>query len=130
MTYFPPDVLTKTVAISSAEILALNTTAVTLLPAPATGYAYDITEATLLYYHNTSSYALPGNILIREGTRQIINFGTTMTSRTVNSIQKGAMQTASSSYGSGSLNLYAQTGNPTAGNGTFSVVLYYRLIPL
>lgn len=131
------EVITAKISISSAEILALNSTPKTLIAAPGAGkiiqplmFLHVFTYVTVTYATNTNAdiYYNGSNVLV----------GTTILNRTVSTIQRqGTASTTAASFLTASqditnkaLMMNVQTGDPTAGDGTLAVYISYLIITL
>lgn len=134
---------TATVNITATQILAMGTTPIELLPAPGVGMYYDIEKVVLEYTHLTTSYDLEaGNLinvrssdnwkyigLTKIGALQTQNRVTTLIltgaeiDNTNNFVQGGWRNLNTSII----LDTYYGT-NPTLGNGTLRVKIYYKTI--
>lgn len=126
---------TVEVNISSAQILAMGTTGVELLPAPAMNEYYDVEKIILEYTHVTTAYTLAD---------PYINFGMSLPSIDsyilTGGIDQAFVINNSSSYSDAieevshvgnsilgqSLGLYTWNGtNPTLGDGTLRAIITY-----
>lgn len=129
----------KTYAVlTNAQILALNTTAVQILPAPGAGYFYNIIKATLVNENAGVAYASGGVITVGYGpTSGLVQAlsgtiaATFLTSPTVSQvIQLAGVNLASSTestYDNQPIFINAATGNFTTGTGTLKVSLTYTI---
>ena len=122
------------VTVSSAEILALNTTPKTLVAAPAAGSVHEFQGAVLVLDHGGSDYATNGDLVVRytNGAGTIVS--TTVaaasflqqTGDTIYTLKPIATDHAMTS--AAALVLHCLTGDPTAGNGAVRVYLRYRTV--
>jgi hypothetical protein len=130
----------KTVTISSAQLLTLNTVPVTLIPSPGPGMA--ITVIACVLSMNRTSVAYTGG-----GTVAPVYQGATGTPLTANQMAAadvttgGAGQTARLLQGTTpagglgllantAVQLFAGTGNFAAGTGTMKVHISYNIVSL
>lgn len=126
---------TTTVAVSSAEILALNTTPKQLIAAPGAGNVIRLISVSIFYTFGTSAYATFTNTAIEyEGTPETPAAQDTVI---INSTQSKVLFLAA---GPGINNLVdvenkaviltVETGDPTAGDGTLDVRVQYEIIAI
>jgi hypothetical protein len=136
----PGTPITVKVSLTSAEILALNTTPKTLVPAPGAGKM--IQPIYFMFKLNYNSVAYATNLNLKAyiddpatRTDADVNFWLNNTANSVNIVPIDA---ASGVY-SGSivaqitnaaLKLKVETGNPTAGNSTMDVYVTYFVVTL
>jgi hypothetical protein len=125
------------VVLSNAQILALSSTPVQILPAPGVGYFYNVLKATLVNECAGTAYASGGAITIGYGTAvttQALS-GTIATTfltgaTTVNLIQLAGANLANTTealYDNQPIFINNATGNYTTGTGTMKVSLTYTL---
>lgn len=129
------DLQIATVTVSSAEILALNTTPKTLVAAPGSGYAlipvaiyatmdyaaatYACNAAGLILKYTDGSGTAPGAVLTQgfcqsaADAAQVVNVSTTAYTPTTNA----------------ALVLHAGAANPTTGDSAIKVRVFYRRVP-
>lgn len=127
-----------TVDISSAEILALYTTAKEVVAAPASGKALIFEKAIIMYDAGTTPYTI--------GSAENLEFKyTDKTGAAVSAALAAsdildettdqyrlipAINTALTPVAAAPICLSLAGANPTAGNGTLKVTIYYRVITL
>jgi hypothetical protein len=128
--------LSATVTLTSAQILALFTTPVQLVAAPGPGLAIVPTFALLNYIAGSAAYS---NNLLNIGygsPSTVVAFGGGFTNQLVSPTNNATFRASSLNTGnsSGIINLPLQiqtpVSNPTGGNGTMSVTLWYYVLPL
>jgi hypothetical protein len=115
---------TVIVNVSSAELLAINTTPKTILAAPGAGKYHEY-EARAEYDYNTVAYTVSGggSLYLNQGSKDCY-FPQTMISQTENTAAVGT------NYGFHKMNTaitLTSDANPTSGNGTFRIILRYRV---
>jgi hypothetical protein len=125
-----------TVAISSAQILAGNTTPVQLVAAAGAGLAIIPISAVVKYTYITAAYATNTSQVIYldtlNGSDNALILIQTMLAQAAN---KSAVRSANSPVDENSiiankaLMWAIETGNPTAGSGTLSITVIYTTIP-
>lgn len=130
---------TSTVTLSSADILALNTTPKELLPAPGVGKVLILDQIVYSYTYGTTQYTGGGIIrpVWRGGTTAVWGTGVT------GELAVALMQAASSYIGircqsavsiaqleNTAIDLYAATGDFATGDGTLKVFIKYRILTL
>ena len=126
------------VVLSNAQILALSTTAVQVLPAPGAGYFYNVLKATLVNECTGTAYTSGGAITIGYGSTTTLtqalsgtvaaSFLTSQT--TVQVIQLAGANLASSTegtYDNQPISISNASGAFATGTGTLKVSLTYTL---
>jgi hypothetical protein len=131
---------TATVVVTSAQLLALHATPVTIIPAAGAGTLISIVNATLEYNFNTTAYVVPGTsqlqLLINNlevgtdiaATGLLDQAASTVASTTAANQSTGvAMATLSNN----ALVIQNSVGPEyTTGDGTLTVTVYYNIIPV
>lgn len=124
------------VTITAAELLAANTTPVTLIPAQGAGLAIVVNEISLSMVYGTATYATNGVVNIITDTAGIAQatatangflFGTV--SRTVKATPVNPTTTTQTQLiANKNVVLTVATGNPTAGDSVITVQGTYSVI--
>ena len=124
--------LVATVSLSSAQILALNTTPIQLVAAPGANKMIVVSVVAFYYDHNTTAYATNTTLHLRYASAASsgITLGNFITqTQDVIATQTGNLFTsAPNAFINQALNITVDTGNPTAGDGTLVVKVYYRIV--
>lgn len=126
-------VMTIKVSLTSAEILALNTTPKTLIPAPGEGRLIQPLFVTLRYNYGGSNYVTNTTLQVRyDGVS-----GNTCTSAILTNSNNAIGRTAAGFAGTFAdplenvaLVVDVPTGNPASGNGTLDVYITFTVITL
>ena len=121
--------------LSSAEILALNTTPITLIPAPGAGKIIIPQYVSGHLNFNSIAYVAGGNLELgydgNLSTTVVVSFGTTYTTgeSVLNSsaagLPSGQVSTQVSNKG---LQVHTASGDPTTGNSTYTIDVWYTVI--
>jgi len=128
-----PEPITGQASVSSAQLLALVATPITLVPAPAAGIQLQFVSAALSYTFGTLAYVAGANLLV-------VKAGGTAVSNTLPAA--GLLDTPASSTGSitalpypqnvapeaTALMLHIEPADVTGGDGTLTVDVTYREI--
>jgi hypothetical protein len=121
--------------ITTAQVLALNSTPLTIVAAPSAGYAIEVISATFKMVYATTQYATNFNI-------QLITYGANVEQAEVSSLNASVSTiraldisstnapTATQILENAALNVTVETGNPTAGDSDITVYVTYRIITL
>lgn len=116
---------TTTVSISSAQLLAINSTPIQILPALGTGKYYEYT-AILKYTYVTTAYSVSGGgaLYLNQGSKDCY-FDRLTIAQTENAVSTGTF------YGFAKMNNavnLTSDANPTLGDGTVQIVITHRTI--
>lgn len=132
----PKPIMVK-VSLTSAQILALNTTPIVIIPAPATtGYILDVLSVVGRMNFLTAAYATNTELDIIDTTAGSVLFKDTSTllAATSTKVAKVEPNIASNAglavTAGGSVSVKAATGNPATGAGTLDLYVTYQVIPL
>ena len=118
------------IAISSAEILAGNSTPITIIAAPGSGKAILIMSGYIKYVYNSLPYATNTNSKLKISTYTVHDDGgalITSVADEYNSIVP-LNQAGMTGIENQALTWSVDTGNPTVGNSTLRVRVVYRII--
>jgi len=122
------------VTLTKAQVLALNTTPITLVGA-VSGYAIEVVSASLKIDYNTTAYATNTMMtLITSSATEpqadnSIDATVARTGRFRHRSTSGVSATATQMITNADLQVSVDAGNPTAGDSTVAVFVNYRLIP-
>ena len=123
--------------LTSAEILALNTTPITLVPAPGVGnMLVMLGPVTWLYDHNTTAYSTNTDVRVGYTTSIILAQALTILAATENAITQvssGSLSTPNRPIADAEnrpLLAYSQSGDPTLGDGECTVAFSYRIVSI
>ena len=120
--------------ITSAQVLALNSTPLTIVAAQGAGTAIEVISASVKVDFNTTAYATNTTILITtSGAAQyqsLFNSAVLASaSSTFNSVGKSALA-GTNLISNADLTVTVGTGAPTGGNSGITVYITYRVITL
>jgi len=121
------------VSLTSAEILALYTTAKTLVGAPGAGYVTEFLSAVLVLDHGGTNYATNGNLSIRETNAAGTALSDTVAegdflfaaADAIRCVQ--ALSADVALLANKALVLSCATGDPATGDGTLTAKVAYRV---
>lgn len=121
------------ISLSSAEILALNSSPKTLVTAQGVNTFVRPLQVLFKLTYTGVSYATNTNLLIKVGSFSFLT-NTTVLPATSNFLNNSPMVGASLGGGADMFNapclLSVSAGNPTAGTGTLEIYLTYQVIPI
>lgn len=132
----PQGISTVKVSLTSAQILALNTTAIVLIAAPAIGQAIQLISVTGRINFLTAAYATNTELDIIDttaGTKLYEDTGTLLASTSTKVAQIEpviASNAANVITAAGSVSAKIATGNPITGAGSVDLYITYRVITL
>jgi hypothetical protein len=120
--------------IASADVLQLNTTPLTIVAAQGAGTAIELISATFKGTFNSIAYATNTDIDIRT-TGSSVNLTTNVaklgfTANTLNAFALKADPSADQMIENTGLEVFVETGDPTAGDSDITVYVTYRVITL
>ena len=121
------------VTLSSAQILALNTTPITLIGAVA-GYAIEAVSVSVSIDYNSVAYATNTNLLIITDTATDPQYKRdSLLTQTADAVWKFPVVNPTSGtqlIANKALTATTVTGDPTAGDSPITIFVNYRLIPV
>ena len=131
-------IFSTSLSLTSAQILALNTTPITIVSAPGASKYIEVISATGEYTFVTAAYATNTTLqLIYTGATRYIGYNGAILTGTVDLIYQfnvgpllGAATTATQVLTNTALQVKVETGNPTGGSGTVKVKVLYRIVTL
>jgi hypothetical protein len=133
------DLPNTTTPLTSANLLALQTTPITLVPAPGVGFAIVPTMIVIKFFGGTIAYTDAGGAVqfsagsaIAALATNAIFLVTTSPNRRIQSFPwPGATDTAGNppSDDNAALTINKLTNNLAAGNGTASILVWYYVVP-
>jgi len=121
----------KIITLTSAEILALNTTAKELVAAPGTGKVLEFISGVVFLDYGTTTYASYGHLIARTGTTNTQLSETLNKSHLVHRVADHyeVLRRLTSDNArlddNESIELHASDGNPITGNGTIKIKVTY-----
>jgi hypothetical protein len=127
------DIKYAEVAVTSAEILALNTTAKTLVAAPGAGYVLEFLSAVLILDYNSAAYATNGDLSVRENDASGTALSDTVAladflAKTADTIQNVQVLSADTALlANKAMVLSCATGDPATGDSPVRVKVNYRI---
>lgn len=124
-------------AITSAQVLALNSTPLTIIAAQGVGTAIEIISASAKMVYNSAAYATNVDLILQNSgaTRPISGVGSFL-AETVNVMSPFRDQygfsgvTDTQMIENVAVQVSVDSGNPTAGNSGITVYVLYRVITL
>lgn len=121
----------KKTSLTSLQILALNSTPIELLPAPGAGMAYQIEDVYVRYNHVSAAYATNTTLIFRFGSNTTFASNSTILTSVANRtsyIVKAAAAGTTLEQIASNTNFLAivGTGNPTGGDGTIDIYVFYK----
>lgn len=127
------------VTLSSAQVLAIKTTGVNVVPAPGTGLAISPVLWTINYTFNTTPYTDGGGSLGLFWGTGGVGVGATITTAgfwdqsvsryaQANAFSRGAV--SDSQVANKPATVQQTTANPTGGDGTVTVTVAYMVVPV
>ena len=126
---------TATLDVSSAEILAMNTTPLELVAAPGSGKVIKIQSIVCNYTYVSATYATNVKLQVITDGATIAQYEQGMLGATVSTIRQlsevnSSSTTATQLLDNAAVNLRVETGDPTAGDGTLKIYATYDIVTL
>jgi len=134
-----PQVLEKTLTITTAQILLLNTTPIEIVPAPGVGFAIEVVSWSVralpdagfvAYATNTNLQLITDTAVDNQGTEGRLLLSTVVRNLRGTIAGGGASTTNEQVIDNEGLNVSVATGDPTTGTFDIKVYLQYRIIKL
>jgi len=121
------------VDITSAEILALNATPIELIPAQGADQAIIVDEIIAFNKYGTATYALDGAVNAKytdgSGDAVVSALAEAWGEATADAVAK-AVAVGVAPVANAPVVLFAESADPTTGDGTFSIYVSYRVIDI
>ncbi len=133
---FATSAVTTVTSLTSAQILALNTTPITLIAAPGAGYAINLISVMGSLTFATAAYATHTELDIIDATSSAVLFKDTATllAATASKVATVPVNTNSNAglvvTANAAVNATVATGNPATGAGTLKLYTTYNIIAL
>ena len=129
----PPSILLNTgsVAISSAELLALSSTTQTIIPAPGPGLINVVNQAIYELEPGTTAYVASGTnglVYTTNGTLADVPPANAFWQGTTKTVRVTVGPTGSIPTGNGDDQAIGLVGNLTTGNGTLNLTVHYSTV--
>lgn len=121
------------ITLTSAQILALNTTPITLVAAQGAGTIIDIETITASLVFGTIAYTGAHNIEVRftngSGAKAATDIGSTFLDSSASALdQVGGVTSEVTPVANAAIVLSVPTANPAAGDSTIRLTCFYRVI--
>lgn len=121
----------STVIVSAAQILALHTTPITIVPAQGASTAIVPISMTVEYIYVSAAYATDQTLIFTYGggTWLTLSSALALTQNTFyfRNLQQNAGVSGSNTYANGAFRITTPTSNPTAGDATLKITTYYAV---
>jgi len=126
------DVKSASLTIASADVLTLNTTPLTIVPA-VSGKAIEVISASVKIDFNSAAYATNTNIALTTSGATTEQYGAAILNATVSTHKKlqevtSTTATTTQMIVNADLQVTVKTGDPTAGDSDIEVFVLYREI--
>lgn len=116
----------KSIEITAAQILASNTTPITLVAAPEAGYAIVPLHASYSLDYSTAAYATNTNLRIKNSSGSV-NFFTVALTGTADEL-KSLARTDGNLVAADSLVAETSGGDPTGGGGSYKINIAFYVV--
>jgi len=121
----------STVTVSAAQILALHTTPITIVAAQGANTVIVPISMTVEYIYVSAAYATDQTLIFTYGggTWLTLSSALALTQNTFyfRNLQQNAGVSGSNTYSNGAFKITTPTSNPTAGNATLKITMYYAV---
>lgn len=122
------DIRTARISISSAEMLALNTTPKLAIAAPGTGKYIEVLSIAGKLNYNSAPYSGNGISLRPVGsTEKYYEFDAKLTTNNTSIVMNGWVVGRIVILENVGMELYIPTANPTGGNSSYTIELFYSI---
>jgi len=118
------------VTVSSAQLLAINTTPITLIAAPGAGKRIVIVSFSSNYNYGTIAYATDTDLTFTLGSSGFAGSIDISASADSFNVSTGLDFASTSSLDNSALSITTTTSDPTAGDGDVDIHLEYRIIEM
>lgn len=122
------------VTLTSAQLLALNTTAITLIPAPGTGKYISVDEVMAKNDFNSIAYTGANALEIRytdgSGVKVTGDLASAFIDSASSRLDKAVGVAVAVGVANAPIVAFVPVANPGAGNGTITLDILYRVVSL
>lgn len=128
-----PAIQTATVTLSSAQVLALNSTPILVVPAADAGTVIVPMRGLVEFSGGSSNYATNTILTVGSTTTladSVYTLSGSIADRTVPNLLTVTSNTLAGTVPGDSLSVRVKTGNPTTGNSTVKVTVWYYILPV
>ncbi len=125
------DTRCASLTIASADVLQLNSTPLTIVPAQGVGTAIEVISASAKLTFGTVQYTTNTvlQLFTTGGNDAQVDWISTFLTSTVNTIGRAVnIYDKSNLIENAALTVTVETGNPTAGDSDIEIFVYYRII--
>lgn len=123
-----------TVTLSSANILSLHTTPITIIPAQGAGTVIQLIAMTISMSYNSVPYATDVTLRLLNGVSVVNQDGSCLSSASDyyanKSLQSNYSVAGSNTFENVAVTMTTPTSNPTAGNSSVKITVLYSVVNL